>query len=32
MNLYEFLEALARVAERLSPSSPCNLDKNLNYR
>lgn len=30
MSLVEFIEALARVAEKISPSSPAYVQKNLN--
>jgi hypothetical protein len=32
MSFIEFVEALARVAERISPSSPAHKEKNLGLR
>ena len=32
MSFIEFTEGLTRVAEKLSPSSPCHTEKNLSYR
>jgi hypothetical protein len=29
MNMFEFCEALARTAEKISPNSPYNNDKNV---